>query len=104
MRKNCLSTPPAWAFSDPEHADNTVSNGWDVEGSAGPKTASIPAGAARVSVELCGISESRSDEPRDIAHAPHAEKRRSSSVAYSIPTAVMIFSTANLRADAVRPR
>ena len=40
MRKKCLSTPPAWAFPDPEYADHSAANGWDVQGSAGPKTAS----------------------------------------------------------------
>ena len=56
MRKKCLSTSPAWAFPDPEYADNSATNGWDVEGSAGPKTASMSAGPARVAVDLGGVS------------------------------------------------
>ena len=54
MRKKCLSTPPAWAFPDPEYADHSAANGWDVQGSAGPKTASISAGPARGAVDPGG--------------------------------------------------
>jgi hypothetical protein len=56
MRKKCLSTPPAWAFPDPEDAGKTAPSGWDVDGSAGSKTASIPAAAERVAVEKGGGS------------------------------------------------
>ena len=56
MRKKCLSTPPAWAFPDPQYADNPVPNGWDVDSSARPKTGSIPAAAARAPVEKGGGS------------------------------------------------
>ena len=54
MRKKCLSTPPAWAFPDPEYADHSAANGWDVPGSAGPTTASISAGPARGVVDPGG--------------------------------------------------
>lgn len=50
MRNTGLSTPPVWAFPTAEYAGNTKGDGWDVEGSAGWKRASIPAGTARVSV------------------------------------------------------
>jgi hypothetical protein len=56
MRKKCLSTPPAWAFPDPEDAGKTAVSGWDVDGSAGSKTASIPTAAERVAVEKGGGS------------------------------------------------
>ena len=63
MRKKCLSTPPAWAFPDPEDARKTAPSGWDVDGSAGSKTASMPAAAERVAVEKGGgsINSGRSD-------------------------------------------
>ena len=51
MRKKCLSTPPAWAFPAPKYADNSAANEWDVNGSAGPKTAAVSAGATRVVVD-----------------------------------------------------
>ena len=54
MRKTCLNTPPATAFFSTQYADNTVVDGWDGIGSAGPKTASISAGAARVAVDQGG--------------------------------------------------
>ena len=50
MRKKSLSTLLAWAFAAPESAQNTEPNGWDLQGSAGPKTGASSAGAMSVSV------------------------------------------------------
>ena len=54
MRKKSLNTPPAWAFPDPEYADNSATNGWNVAGLAGSKTTSISTGPARVAVDPGG--------------------------------------------------
>ena len=54
MRKKSLSTLLAWAFAAPDSAQNTEPNGWDLQGSAGPKTGTSSAGAMSVSVDQEG--------------------------------------------------
>ncbi len=50
-RRKCLSTPPAWAFLASDEAHKTEPVGCGVAGSVAVKTASIPAGAGRVSAD-----------------------------------------------------
>ncbi len=77
MRKNCSSTPPAWAFPDLEYADNSATNGGGsinrVEssnrvdsntkrGSTSPKGALSPQAANDPPVALCCLEE-KVDKP-----------------------------------------
>ena len=79
MRKKCLSTPPAWAFPDPEYADHSAANGWDVQGSAGPKTGASSAGAMSVSVDQEGgtIQDGSTNKGRSTNAVTERGQRRS---------------------------